>query len=360
MKLKNICYGVALVLASSIFVAGCGGSGSGGSSVGTPVDKFFSDAQAAGGLNSASLNATSYNASGVPTAYSMEAFVLNLSKLGTNKYSVAFVDNILSNTGWIKNTDPYVSYSLTDSGWVDSSVIVSFVNNLDGTMSIESLTGTSVTTVTVKDLTGTAINCYPLVSTAPTFVSGVPVSACNVPGNYPSGAVSYTFPATTLIKDSYYLIAGTTMHPSFVTNDQGALLTALPASGATFCLSWGPNNSSGKVFKAITPVPASGDNYNVYSSNSCTLSEINTGIAAGKYTTSSVLSRNTGYATVPSVVSLQDSGNPYVSILGVVSGKVYQGGMAPAGTTQSSSSLKNKIAINAELSASGSTPLPGL
>ena len=355
MKQKNIFYGVALALASSIFVAGCGGGGSGGSSVVTPVDRFFSAAQAAGGLNSASLNAISYSASGVPAAYTMEAFVLNLSKIGTNKYSFAFVDNILTNKVWIKNTDPYVSYDLTDTGWVDSSVIVSFVNNLDGTMSIERLTGTSVTTVTVKDLTGAAINCYPLVSTAPTSVSGEPVSACNAPGNYPSGAVSYTFPATTLVKDSYYLIAGTTTHPSFVTDGQGVLLTALPASGAAFCLSRGPN---GKVFKAITPVPTIGDNYNVYFSNSCMLSDINTGIAVGNYTTSSVRSRNTGYATVPSVVSMQDTGNPYVSILGVVSGKLYPGGMAPAGTTQSNSSLKNKIAINAELSASGSTPLP--
>lgn len=367
MKQKNIFIALAIALVSSVLVAGCGGGGGGGGSgsgssssmVATPVDRFFADAQAsAGSLNVAWLSATS-SASGVPASYTMNAGVDTLTPTGTNRYSMVSVDKTLIGAEWKDITDPVTYYDLTDTGWVNTrNTIVSFVNNLNGTMTIE-IEGVKIeTAVRIMELAGTAINCYPLVISSINAVGESPVSPCTIAGRYPAGAVSYSFPNTPQIEDSYYLDAGNIAHPSVVTNDQGVPLTALPVLGTTFCISVGTTSSGFHAFKAITPAPVSGENYNAYLVKSCTQADI---AATGSFTPhlrSSVLMRNTGNSVGTTVISMQYSGSSYLSILGVIEGKVYRGGMSPAGTTETSSSWKNKIAINAELVASGSIPLP--
>ena len=140
------------------------------------------------------------------------------------------------------------------SGWFPSPNTATFVDNGDGSTATITNTGEPPYTESIyqTSLVGTSINC-----------GGI----CVVPGNYPSGAIFYSY---LYAADRYVLYSG-----GAITDSSGSALTALPTigiSGSPFC---DPNNYF--IFVPISPAPASGvNNYNVYSTVSCLNADIAT------------------------------------------------------------------------------------
>jgi hypothetical protein len=205
----------------------------------------------------------------------------------------------------------------------------------------------SVVTITETNLSGSSVEC-------PTGIGGN--SVCLVPGTYPDGAVKYQLDYDPLVSDEYFLWGYVDAKP--LTDETGTELSALPTVGATFC---DPN--SGSVFRPITPTPATGaDNYNAHWTWDCSAAEIAASRSYHIKTTALMTEQMTGNAIVPSVLRVRTPANslqPAMDrILGLRDGKVWEGNFALAGTPHFNSTLYNKAALNADLTARGWAVLP--
>lgn len=135
-----------------------------------------------------------------------------------------------------------------------------------------------------------------------------------------------------------------------VTDQNGTMLTSLPAVGATFC-----DPLLGMVYAPSYSFP----NYVVSRTAACSQAAIATALATAPVASVSISVQLTGNPVVPSVLILQNWSvgygltNPF--IYGYRAGYVWEGLMEPAGTNWT---LKNKTAINAELLANGYPAIP--
>jgi hypothetical protein len=325
----------ALGAITGVLITGCGGGssssgGSGGSPASTALGSYISN-----GLNGSFIG--SWFVTG--GASSAEAFPVTWTTTSTaNTYAVIWGDKLLAVGIWSANSSPSVIYDLISTGWIVSPSTGTMVDSGDGVNVTFTATGEPAFTesVTKTSLTGQPISCLEATG-----------SVCTTPGNYPAGAVLYTHTSTSTAT-LYNLWGGAPL-----TDTAGAALTALPTVGITFC-----DLDDFLVFQAITPAPAGGaNNYNVFNTASCTAPDITTALSSATADTILIGTQATGNAAVPNVLLL--SGATSVTwingyIYGLRANNVWAGSAQLKGSTWTD---ENKISINAELVASGLTPL---
>lgn len=339
-----------MVMLFGIAVAACGGGStdsasnnngvpivpgvpSGTSAASTPVGSLLASNGGDGGWGRTATSASAWIEKYTPTA-------------AANTYISTWVDLELIGGSWSPVTfpaDPTTYYELGTNGWVDVTNAVWYVvDSGDGThIAFSNTVRTTVYTMAQTSLTG-AIAC-----SDPT--TGL-TAACAVPGIYPAGAAEFTgMNEAARVRYSLFSSTGTK-----VTNAQGVALTALPAVGDTFC---DPMYSS--VYQPITPAPVAGNNYNVISAASCSQTDITTALAGAATTTALISTKATGNAVVPNVLLVTYGSATSGQIFGLQAGAVSRGYYAnlPADTTPYPWG-KNKIAVDAELTANGLPVLP--
>ena len=249
------------------------------------------------------------------------------------------------------------SYDLIPTGWFLTPNTGTLTDSGDGTNYTFAPTGEPASgySVTKTSLAGTPIACF-----SPTTGTNV---ACAIPGNYPTGAVTYDI---TQKQDSYSLAGGA--GSGAVTDANGLPLIALPVLNTTFCdpTDW-PATWPANVYVPIAGAATGANNYNVYNlvGGSCTTANISASISASTavpYATVLISKKATGSTAVPNVLILTNP-VPLVGvdvswitnwIYGVRAGNVWDGSMNFAGLVNT---IENKTAIDAELKASGLNPL---
>jgi Fibronectin type III domain len=276
-------------------------------------------------------------------AGSAEAYPTSLATTGiANTYALTWGDKLLTSVTWSANPSPSGLYDLISTGWIPSPSTGTLVDSGDGINVTITPTGESAVadSITKTSLTG-AITCFDATGA---------VMTCTAPNSYPTGAAEYTHTQGT---GPYYSLWAGVTGATPVTDATGTALTALPAIGSTFC-----DPLSLLVFQAITPTPGAGaNNYWMFNTASCAPADITT--ARGTTPDTVLISTQvTNNSAVPSVLIL--SGATVITymngaIYGLRANNVWPGYITPAGWTWTE---ENKIAINAELVASGFAPIP--
>jgi hypothetical protein len=274
----------------------------------------------------------SWYSTGTGTA---EAFPATLATTATvNTYTYTFGDTLLGSGTWSTNSSPSMTYDLISTGWIPTPSTGTMVDSGDGLNMTFTPAGepSYVDSVTQASLAGTTIPCD--------------TGTCSGASTYPAGAVSYTH---TEGGTSTYTLWGATP----LTGATGSALTALPAIGSTFC---DPDDLL--VFQAISPAPASGNNYNVFNTASCGSADITAALGTAVADTVLISTQATGSSAVPTVLLLSGTTNVTWmegAIYGLRAGNVWAGNANLVGWTWSD---ENKIAINAELVYNGLTAIP--
>lgn len=363
--LSNSTYDTLYTAAMNAYAASAGGGGSAGVSGVAAVNSYLSDQQGSGFVgywwfgfgvspSGPAVSAATAVAKGLANA---EAGTTTLVAAGNATYSATSLPRRLNGTGWGASPANSNGYTLTSAGWSQPSMVSTYVDNLNGTLTVTTtgLPAISYTSIARTDLSGLPIVCNDYLTNLP--------GACAVPGNYPAGAASYASNVTFAANDfslsvSTYSAKGTFIANAPVTDVSGVALAALPALGTSFCDPIGLS-----VFQAITPAPAAGaDNYRVYSTANCAATAIAAATATpatGTVLLSNMATGNTNAPTVMHVTAAATQPTTLLqdSIFGLLPSGVYSGKMTLAGQIQIWNDL-NKTAINAELQASGLKPLP--
>jgi hypothetical protein len=265
----------------------------------------------------------------------------NLSATGfPGTYNIAYGAQILAGGAWSSATLTASGANLNSTGWAATGLTGNkFVDSGNGTNATENYaSGASLQlTVAQTNLAGAPISCA-------TCAAGS--------GNYPAGAASYT----RTFSSSYYLLyIAPIATPE--TDATGTNLTALPAIGTAFC---DPFNNF--VYQPVAGATGSTPNYTVFMTAGCSASAISAALA-GTSVGSVLVSLATTPAAGVSVLSLSGwtgglSGMNITNanyIYGAYSGSVWSGFLQSPGYAEI---VENKIAINAELQASGSPTIP--
>lgn len=346
---KSAELGITLVALSAVVLVGCGGGGSsGGTGTGTAAVTCTATGNATGVSASDCFLAemVSVGLSGgssliLPaSSVSVPAFGYLKAQFDGSNYVVTASTKELVGGIWGDQAPIATDYVLIASGWTPSSSILTFVNNGDGSVSYSS-TGTSSK---LQSFVRTSLSGFPIV--CKNYLAQT--VACAMPGNYPTGATSYTASAV-MVTDEYGLTSTTP-----ATDVNGNNFTALPAIGDTVCLPI-RGGVGFEVYQPITPTPAAGqNNYNVFFSNSgtCNGGAITTALTLTP-STALVSVKSTGIAAVPTVLMSKNQ-----SILAVRNGLVYSGYFTPAGFSGTMLAQKNKAALNAELQANNLPAFP--
>lgn len=337
-------------------LGGCGGGGGNGSAGGgagdggvTAVASYITDQQLGKFAGSWGYFV---NASSVVNA---SASYRTLSTTGTaNTYTYSDADMLTSGGRvgggtWGMDPNPWSFYHL-NNGWILSLNSGILVDNGNGSTVTYTPTGEASVQVGISkaSLAGSAIVCF--------SPAGVVVT-CASPGSYPPGAVAYHLGIVNGASDQFSLVGGAGSIVWLpITDATGADLTALPAVGDTFC-----DSNLGYAFQPITPAPLTGDNYKIFKSTACTSAAIATALAGTALGTVLINIQPTGDAVVANVLRVQSTAGSTLAwfnntIYGLRTGKIWQGWIYPAGLT-SNVTVKNKAAINAELTADGWNPL---
>lgn len=351
-------HGVELLvfgLLAGALIAGCGGGGSaGGSSSGSGFapsgtlcgNNGCASPGATGSTSPASSVLASYIADSQGTSFLGNwvpgvVYTNNLSATGfPGTYNIAYGAQVLAGGAWSSATLTASEADLNSTGWAASSLTGNkFVDSGNGTNATENYaSGASLQfIVTQTSKAGTPILCA-------TCAAGS--------GNYPAGASWYT---RTFNSSFYSLVIAPLATPA--TDATGATLTALPAIGTTFC---DPYNNL--VYQPVVGATGSTPNYTVFITTGCSASAISAALA-GVSPGSVFVSLATTPAAGVSVLSLSGwagglSGINVTNgnyIYGAYSGNVWSGFLGSPGYTEI---VENKIAINAELQASGSPTIP--
>jgi hypothetical protein len=322
-------------LVAGILIAGCGGGGGSSTSSTTSSTSL-------GDYITNSIGTFNFTGSWSTSGGNAVLNAASMVRSTANTYTITTEEVTAPAFGSWTTATPAPIYELNSSldNWIARPSTATLVDSGDGSHATITPAGEAAFTATFTktDLAGTpftnnAANC---------------LTCLGQPGNYPANAAFYT----ERLSVDWFSMSETVGEQ--VTDSSGTLLTnTTPVVGDIFC-----DPHQGHIFQPITPIPATGDNYNLIPSATCSPADISGALGATPVDGTVLVSiKNTGRTAVPKVLLITSSNPAYNNTFYSTNGtNVWFGTMIPAGNIFTT--LENGPAINAELHLSSYPTYP--